>query len=129
MNGGHILQTARTRTVLIVEDETLIRMDIADIIGGAGFTTLEAGSADEALEVLEQNTEIDLLFSDVDMPGSMDGLELAKVVHERWPLIGLLLSSGNRSISQNDLPAGGAFLPKPWNEQALLNEIHAALAT
>lgn len=80
--------------ILVVEDETLIRMVGAEILEDAGFDVLEAADADEALRILQAHDDVLLLFSDVDMPGSMDGLDLARVVHERWPDIRLLLTSG-----------------------------------
>src|ERR1700761_2120342 len=85
-------------TILIVEDEPLVRMHGVDILEDAGFHVREASSADEALVALEDGTTFHVLFSDIDMPGSMNGMALARVVHERWPAIRVLMTSGNPPI-------------------------------
>lgn len=72
-------------TVLVVEDEVIIRMDISSALEAAGFRVLEAGNADEAITILHQSPDIQVLFTDIDMPGSMDGLKLAAAVRDRWP--------------------------------------------
>jgi CheY-like chemotaxis protein len=120
--------TERT-TVLIVEDEALIRMLGCDILESAGFAVLEAGTADEAVTLMEQHREVHLLFSDIDMPGSMDGLELAALVHRRWPQVGLLITSGHRRPAGESLPDNGRFIPKPWNENLVLSEVQAILGS
>lgn len=100
--------------VLVVEDEALIR--IATVIGleDAGFTVLECDSADAAIAILERRTDINVVFSDVDMPGSMDGLKLVAYVRDRWPPIALIVASGLVKVQIADLPAGGLFIPKPY---------------
>jgi CheY-like chemotaxis protein len=106
-------------TVLLVEDEPLIRMHGMDILEDAGFRVLEAADADEAIAILEGDEAIHLLFSDVDMPGTMDGLQLVQLVHERWPDIGLLVTSGNHRLLDSDVPGSGRFFRKPWTINAL----------
>ncbi|WP_068094599.1 response regulator [Novosphingobium rosa] len=115
-------------TVLVVEDETLVRLYGMDILEDAGFRVLDAGNADEAIAVLQSHDEVSLLFSDIDMPGSMNGLELAHVVHDRWPNIRLLLTSGHRQPTQDQIPDDGRFMRKPWGEQALMAKIREILA-
>ncbi|MBA3516980.1 MAG: response regulator [Rhizobiales bacterium] len=80
--------------VLVVEDEMVLRMRAVDIVEDAGFTAVEAVNADEALSILESRSDISLLLSDIQMPGSMDGLKLAHAVHDRWPSIKIILVSG-----------------------------------
>ncbi|WP_244628299.1 response regulator [Tardiphaga robiniae] len=80
--------------MLVVEDEMVLRMRAVDIVEDAGFTAVEATNADQAISVLEARSDISLLFSDIQMPGSMDGLKLAHAVHERWPQIKIILVSG-----------------------------------
>ena len=80
-------------TVLIVEDEFLIAISAAAVFQKAGFQTVEAGNADEAIAVL-QNRDVDLIFTDVRMPGSMDGLKLARYVRDRWPPVKIMVTSG-----------------------------------
>ncbi|SEI83304.1 Response regulator receiver domain-containing protein [Sphingobium sp. AP50] len=119
---------APSSTVLIVEDETLVRMLGTDILEEAGFIVVEAANADEAMAVLQGQPDVHLLFSDVDMPGTMDGLELAKLVHERWPRIRLLLTSGHHRLASADIPGTGQFVPKPWSGTALVDKIRGLLA-
>src|ERR1700753_1945496 len=88
--------------VLIVEDEFLVRMDARQIIESAGFNVIEAGNADEAISILERRPEIRVVFTDIQMPGSMDGLKLAAAVRGRWPPIKIVATSGLRSISKDD---------------------------
>jgi CheY-like chemotaxis protein len=101
--------------VLIVEDEFLLRMDAADAIAAAGFEVVEAANADEAIEVLESRTDITVVFTDIQMPGSMDGLKLAQAVRGRWPPIKIIATSGRLHLDESDLPEGGRFLPKPYS--------------
>lgn len=100
--------------VLIVEDEYLIRMDAADMIASAGFDVVEARNADEAIAILERRLDISVVFTDVQMPGSMDGLKLAAAVRGRWPPIKIVATSG-LNIGVDELPSGSHFLRKPYN--------------
>ena len=101
--------------VLIVEDDFLLRMDAADMIKAAGFEVIEAGNADQAIEVLEARPDITVVFTDIQMPGSMDGLKLAHAVRGRWPPIKIIATSGRLHVDEVDLPEGGRFLPKPYS--------------
>ena len=111
------------KKVLLVEDEALIRVIGTDALEEAGYDVLEAGSADEALELLEAYNEVLVLFTDIRMPGSLNGLELARIVHERWPKMKLLLTSGDTWPSENEIPDDGRFLPKPYRVETLRREI------
>src|SRR3954452_5138099 len=93
--------------VLIVEDEFLLRMDAADMIDAAGFEVLEAGNADEAIDILESRRDVTVVFTDIQMPGSMDGLKLARAVRGRWPPIKIVATSGHVDVAETDLPDGG----------------------
>ena len=106
---------AKPVVVLIVEDEFLIRMDAIDMIRSAGFDVVEAADADEAIDILEGRRDITIVFTDVEMPGSMDGLKLAAAIRGRWPPIKIIATSGLNKFSENDLPAGSRFIPKPYN--------------
>lgn len=114
--------------ILVVEDETLIRMLSVDILEEAGFDVLEAANADEAVEILGQHSDVRLLFSDIDMPGSMDGVDLARHVHSRWPNIRLLLTSGHHRLEDGEVPDEGKFVRKPWTQEMLISKIRAMLA-
>jgi CheY-like chemotaxis protein len=90
--------------VLVVEDEMLLRMRTVDMVEDAGFTSVEAVDADEAVAILESRSDIALLFTDIQMPGSMDGLKLAHAVHERWPPIKIILVSGQLRLANIGKP-------------------------
>ena len=109
------LAESKGPVVLIVEDEFLLRMDAADIIAAAGFEVVEAENADRAIEILEARRDITVVFTDIQMPGSMDGLKLARAVRGRWPPIKIVATSGHINIGERDLPEGGRFLLKPYS--------------
>jgi CheY-like chemotaxis protein len=109
------LAKSKRPVVLIVEDEFLLRMDAVDMIGAAGFEAVEAANADEAIEILEARRDITVVFTDIQMPGSMDGLKLARAVRGRWPPIKIVATSGHAHVRETDLPEGGRFLPKPYS--------------
>ncbi len=109
------LAEPRRPVVLVVEDDYLLRLDAADMIKAADFEVIEAANADEAIAILESRNDIAVIFPDIQMPGSMDGLRLARAVRGRWPPIKIITTSGQRIIEELDLPEGGRFLPKPYN--------------
>jgi DNA-binding NtrC family response regulator len=108
--------------VLIVEDEPFVRLTGADLLAEAGFEVLEAGNADEALRILEATPKVRVVFSDVEMPGSLDGLGLARNICRRWPSIGIVLTSGHH-IREEMIPGDGRFVPKPYDGQAVVRQI------
>lgn len=114
-----------TTHVLVVEDEMVLRMRAVDIVEDAGFTAVEAVNADEALSILESRSDIALLFSDIQMPGSMDGLKLAHAVHERWPFIKIILVSGHINLSDADKPTDSLFFGKPLDVKQMVAELQA----
>lgn len=109
--------------VLVVEDEMLLRMRAVDMVEDAGFTPLEAIDADEAVAILESRSDIALLFTDIQMPGSMDGLKLAHAVHERWPPIKIILVSGQLKLANIDIPADSRFFGKPLEASEIIAEM------
>ena len=104
----------RNPVVLVVEDETLVRVTALAIIEESGFEAIAAGNADEAIRALETRGDIRAVFTDVQMPGPMDGLKLAQVIRDRWPPVALLVTSGKTRVTASDLPSGARFLPKPY---------------
>ncbi|XYD09070.1 response regulator [Methylobacterium sp. NMS12] len=112
--------------VLVVEDNALVRMVAKEMLEESGFEVLEADTADAALVILEREGEISTLFTDIDMPGSMDGVALATQVAARWPHIRLVVTSGRTCMSDGDLPDAGRFLPKPYHQSDLLDVIARA---
>ena len=117
--------TGSPTNVLVVEDEMVLRMRAVDIVEDAGFTAVEAVNADEALSILEKRSDIALLFSDIQMPGSMDGLKLAHAVHARWPAIKIILVSGQIKLSDADKPANSLFFGKPLVVKQMIGELQA----
>ena len=110
-------RTVAPPVVLIVEDEMLLRMRAVDMVEDAGYTSVEAVDADEAVTILEARSDIALLFTDIQMPGSMDGLRLAHAVHERWPPIKIILVSGALKLEKSDIPPDSRFFGKPLEAQ------------
>ena len=102
------------KEVLIVEDEAMIRMVAVDALADRGIVAWEAGDAEEALNALNQHPSIRLLFTDVNMPGDMNGIDLARRVHEVRPDVELIVTSGATIIANDDLPDHGTFLGKPY---------------
>jgi CheY-like chemotaxis protein len=115
--------------VLIVEDESLIRMDAVDMIRAAGFDAVEAANADEAISILEGRLDITVVFTDIQMPGSMDGLKLAAAIRGRWPPIKIVATSGLLKISEDDLPSGSRFLPKPYSDRQIVGALRELTAS
>src|SRR6202166_2204744 len=109
--------------VLVVEDEMLLRMRAVDVVEDAGFTPVEAVDADEAVAILESRSDIALLFTDIQMPGSMDGLKLAHAVRERWPPIKIILVSGQLKLANIDIPADSRFFGKPLEAKEMIAEM------
>ena len=114
--------------VLIVEDEPLIRMGTVYLIEDAGFEVYEAGSADAAIALLELHKEIRLIVTDVDMPGSMDGLKLAHYVRGRWPPVKIIVTSGHVKVTEESLPSGALFIPKPYDPAEITHKIRELVA-
>jgi CheY-like chemotaxis protein len=118
------VDVARVRPViLVVEDDTLLRMHALEMIEEAGFEVLEASNADEAIKLLETRLDIAVVFTDIDMPGSMNGLKLAHAVANRWPPIRIVATSGHFQMRDGDLPEGGLFIAKPYLSQQILSTL------
>jgi len=111
--------------VLVVEDEMILRMRAVDIVEDAGFCPVEAVNADQAMSILEARSDISLLFTDIQMPGSIDGLKLAHAVHDRWPSIKIILVSGQVRPSDAERPADSRFFGKPLGVEQMITELQA----
>lgn len=114
--------------VLVVEDDALILLDICDELIDFGFRVFEASNARLALELLLLHPEIEVLFTDIDMPGDMDGLLLAKHVRERWPPIKIIITSGKHRFTERELPVDGRFIPKPYHPKSVATAIYELMA-
>jgi two-component sensor histidine kinase/CheY-like chemotaxis protein len=124
------VSSSRDKTnVLVVEDEMVLRMRAVDIVEDAGFTAIEAANADQAISVLEARSDISLLFSDIQMPGSIDGLKLAHAVHERWPDIKIILVSGQINPSMDEKPKDSRFFGKPIDSEQMIVELQDMIGT
>ena len=121
--------TVSSPKVLVVEDEMVLRMRAVDIVEDAGFTPVEAVNADEALSILESRSDISLLFTDIQMPGSIDGLKLAYAVHKRWPSIRIILVSGQVSLADADKPTNSRFFGKPLEVKQIIAELQAMVGS
>jgi two-component system, response regulator PdtaR len=111
-------------TILIVEDEALLRMHAAGMLEENGYGVVEAENADAALKLLETRDDVRLLFTDIQMPGSCDGMELTRQVHARWPSILLVITSGQIKPAQAEIPDHGHFIGKPYRANELLDEVN-----
>ena len=110
--------------VLVVEDEFFSRLHAVDLVEAAGYTAIEASNADEAIAVLEARKDIRIVLTDIDMPGTMDGLKLAHAIRKRWPPIELILTSGHFHLTDDDMPERGRFFPKPYRDQEIVSALH-----
>lgn len=115
-------------TVLVVEDEYQIRIDTASSLETEGFVVFEAENAAEAIHCLELHNEIRLIFTDVNMPGSMDGLALAHYVRGRWPPVKIIVTSGYARLRDDDLPKGALFVEKPYYSKNIANKMSQLIA-
>lgn len=112
--------------ILLVEDEVFIRMDVAEVLREAGFEVVEAASADAALEFVESGEPVDLVFTDVQTPGVLDGLALAERIRARYPLMPILIGSGNPHV-EGAASKLGKFVPKPYNPDGVARMIAASM--
>jgi len=119
----HIDHSNLPAVVLVVEDEMLLRMRAIYMVEDAGFTPIEAVDADQAIAILESRFDIALLFTDIQMPGRLDGLGLAHAVRDRWPPIKIILVSGQLKLTESDIPADSHFFGKPIESTAMIAEM------
>jgi CheY-like chemotaxis protein len=124
LDARHVTAATKRSVVLVVEDDLLLRMHAADMIAEAGYDVVEVGNADEAIAILEARSDIEVIFTDIQMPGSMDGLKLARYVNGRWPPIKIIATSGYFAICERDLPKGGIFLSKPYTSGTVTNALN-----
>jgi two-component system, response regulator PdtaR len=104
--------------ILIVEDETFVRLYLGEVLEDAGYQVVSATNADEAIEILESRKDIRVIMTDINMPGSMDGLRLAAAVKDRWPPIKIIITTGKEAPRREEMPMDSQFLPKPYAQIA-----------
>lgn len=122
MNNGNAV-------ILVVEDSPIIRMSAIDLVISAGYEALEARDADEAIRILESRNDVDLVFTDVQMPGTMDGLKLSHYVRNRWPPVKFIVASGASILEESSLPEGSRFFSKPYDNESITEAIAKLLST
>lgn len=113
--------------VLVVEDETIIRVNALDLVESAGLPAIGAQDADQALDHLECHPSIRLVFTDIQMPGSMDGLTLARHARERWPHLEFIIVSGAVTPADTELPERARFLAKPYRSEGIVEAMETLL--
>ena len=123
------MEKQRRLVVLVVEDEPLLLIDAVDLVTEAGFEAIGVKSADEAIRILESRDDIRIVFTDVNMPGSMDGIKLAHAVRRRWPPIEIIVTSGLTLANVEELlPERGVFFPKPYTPAQVASALHRLAA-
>ena len=115
--------SSRPQHVLVVEDEFFSRLHAINLVEAAGYKAIEASNADEAIAILESRKDIHIVFTDIDMPGSMDGLKLARAVRDRWPPIELILTSGHFDVPEDKIPERGLFFSKPYGDREIVSTL------
>ena len=122
-----LYESTAPAVVLVVEDDMLLRMRAVDMVEDAGFTPVEAVDADEAVAILESRSDIALLFTDIQMPGRIDGLKLAHAVHDRWPPIKIILVSGQLKLANLHIPSNSCFFGKPLVAEAVIARMQSMI--
>lgn len=113
---------------LVVEDEAMLLLDVVEQLQAEGYRVYEATNADAAIDLLEAHRDIRLIFTDIDMPGSMDGLKLAAAVRDRWPPVKIIVTSGHHIVDIADIPDGSVFFSKPYHHAAVADSMREMLS-
>lgn len=121
--------TAQKPKVLVVEDEALLLFNISDDLKEEGFEVFEAANADQAIAILGEHADVGVVFTDIDMPGSMDGLKLWRFVRDRWPPIKIIVTSGKQRPVQGALPDDGIFLAKPYTTASVVDALRGVMGS
>lgn len=114
--------------VLVVEDDPILRMLAVEMVEDAGFDVVEASGADEAIDIMEKRPDVSVLFTDIDMPGSMNGVGLAHWACHNGTPIKIVVTSGHHRLGDDDLPAGSVFFAKPYDTEAVASKIRSMAA-
>jgi CheY-like chemotaxis protein len=111
--------------ILVVEDEPLVALEVSETLRDKGYCVITVTNADNAIEVLEARNDIHTVFTDINMPGSMDGLKLAATVRDRWPPVNIIVTTGNRVPHRHQLPENGLFIAKPYHSAEVLEAVRS----
>ena len=110
-------------SILIVEDEVLTNEYLEFVLEEAGYEAIPAASADEAIAVLEHREDVDLVVTDINLPGGLNGLQLAALVRNRWPAINIIVVTGYNAPRKEEIPLGSLFVPKPYSAQKMIEAV------
>jgi CheY-like chemotaxis protein len=111
--------------ILVVEDDLLLSLDISEALEDEGYDVVAVANADEAIKVLETRNDIRTIFTDIDLPGSMDGLKLAAAVRDRWPPVHIIVTTGMRAPHRDEMPANSIFIAKPYPSAEVLEAVRS----
>ena len=111
--------------ILVVEDEALLGLEIGEALSEKGYDVIVVSNADDAINVLEARKDVCTIFTDVNMPGSMDGLKLAAAVRDRWPPVNIIVTTGMKAPRPDELPAGSLFISKPYHSADVLEAVRS----
>ena len=111
--------------ILVVEDEPLLNLDISDALSAKGYEVIAVTNADDAIKALEFRNDIHTIFTDINMPGSVDGLKLAAAVRHRWPPVNIIVTTGMKAPHHDELPANSIFIAKPYRHAEVLNALRS----
>jgi CheY-like chemotaxis protein len=111
--------------VLVVEDDLLLSLDISEALKDEGYDVIDVANADDAIKVLETRNDIRTIFTDIDLPGSMDGLKLAAAVRDRWPPVNIIVATGMRAPRRDEMPARSLFIAKPYRSAKVLEAVRS----
>jgi CheY-like chemotaxis protein len=111
--------------ILVVEDDPLLSLDISETLEGEGYDVIAVASADKAIKVLEARNDIRTIFTDINLPGSMDGLKLAAAVRDRWPPVHIIVTTGMRAPHRDEMPANSTFIAKPYRRAEVLEAVRS----
>lgn len=118
----------KSKVVLVVDDEPMMLLAACDVVEEMGFEALIAVDGEAAVKILESRSDISIVFTDIDMPGRLDGLKLAACIHDRWPPIHILITSGQVTPTAANLPAQAVFMAKPYRTADVQNQLRAMAA-
>ena len=111
--------------ILVVEDEPLLNLDISDALSAKGYEVIAVTNADDAIKALEFRHDIHTIFTDINMPGSMDGLRLAAAVRDRWPPVNIIVTTGMNAPRCDEMPANSIFIGKPYRNDEVLEALRS----
>ena len=111
--------------ILVVEDDVLLNLDISEALEDEGYDVIAVANTDEAIKILERRNDIRTIFTDIDLPGSVDGLKLAAALRDCWPPVHIIVTTGMRAPHRDEMPANSAFIAKPYRSAEVLEAVRS----